>query len=267
MQSPKTLTVEIAQHFLQAPADVSLQEYDRIDEEASAVLASYNSSLYLDGITSLSSSAANALAHHKGGHLSLNGITSLSEMSVGALGALLKYDGVIMLGGVKYLSEEEVGFLAKHKGPLYVKGLILFPDRPVDLEAMGERPPASMPQGGQESQANHHGLEIGHKAVDELDLLPLELAAQNIADGLKASAKILKDTIRKFGIEVESGDVTKGPTVTLFELHPGLGVHPEMIAALSNRIAIAMRVDKVRILAPLQGRGTVGVEVPNNSAL
>ena len=94
---------------------------------------------------------------------------------------------------------------------------------------------------------------------------PPEPAARNIVDDLKASAKVLKDTVREFDIEVESGDVTKGPTVTLFELHPAPGVRVEKIAALSNNIAMAMRAEKVRILAPVPGKGTVGVEVPNLS--
>ena len=84
-------------------------------------------------------------------------------------------------------------------------------------------------------------------------------------EDLKASAKVLKDTVQEFGIEVESGDVTKGPTVTLFELHPAPGVRVEKISALSSNIAMAMRAEKVRILAPVPGKGTVGVEVPNSS--
>ena len=100
--------------------------------------------------------------------------------------------------------------------------------------------------------------------LDLLEQTP-EPAARNIVDDLKASAKILKDTVREFGIEVESGDVTKGPTVTLFELHPSPGVRVEKITALSNNVAMAMRAEKVRILAPVPGKGTVGVEVPNIS--
>ena len=100
-----------------------------------------------------------------------------------------------------------------------------------------------------------------------LDLLeqPPEPEARNIVDDLKASAKILRDTVREFDIEVESGDVTKGPTVTLFELHPAAGVRVEKISTLSNNIAMAMRAEKVRIQAPVPGKGTVGVEVPNIS--
>ena len=109
--------------------------------------------------------------------------------------------------------------------------------------------------------------ENNRYVLPPLDLLeqPTEPAARNIADDLQASAKILKDTIHEFGIEVESGDITKGPTVTLFELHPAPGVLLERIALLSNNIAMAMRVEEVRILAPVPGKRTVGVEVPNIS--
>ncbi|MEI6084789.1 MAG: DNA translocase FtsK [Verrucomicrobiota bacterium] len=100
-----------------------------------------------------------------------------------------------------------------------------------------------------------------------LDLLdpPPPVEARDVMDDLKASAAVLKETVREFGIEVESGDVTKGPTVTLFELHPAAGVRVERIASLSSNIAMAMRAEKVRIQAPVPGKGTVGVEVPNSS--
>ena len=118
--------------------------------------------------------------------------------------------------------------------------------------------------GSPKAQTNH---PLAEYALPPLDLLeqPPESAARNIVDDLKASAKILKDTVSEFGIEVESGDVTKGPTITLFELHPAPGVLIDKIAALSNNIAMAMRAEKVRILAPVPGKGTVGVEVPNLS--
>src|SRR5207247_1895505 len=75
-----------------------------------------------------------------------------------------------------------------------------------------------------------------------LDLLeqPPALAARNVMDDLKTSAQVLRDTVREFGIEVESGDVTKGPTVTLFELHPAPGVRVETLSALCSKLALAM---------------------------
>jgi S-DNA-T family DNA segregation ATPase FtsK/SpoIIIE len=100
-----------------------------------------------------------------------------------------------------------------------------------------------------------------------LDLLerPPALARRDVMEDLKASAKVLRETLQEFGIDVESGDVTKGPTVTLFELYPAAGVRVEKISGLSNNIAMAMRAEKVRILAPVPGKGTVGIEVPNSS--
>jgi len=103
--------------------------------------------------------------------------------------------------------------------------------------------------------------------LPSLDLLepPPPVAARDVMDDLKVQAANLKETVREFGIEVESGDVTKGPTVTLFELHPAAGVRVEKIASLSSNIAMAMRAEKVRILAPVPGKGTCGVEIPNSS--
>lgn len=100
-----------------------------------------------------------------------------------------------------------------------------------------------------------------------LELLeqPPALARRDVMEDLKASAKVLRETLQEFGIDVESGDVTKGPTVTLFELYPAAGVRVEKISSLSNNIAMAMRAEKVRILAPVPGKGTVGIEVPNSS--
>ncbi|HUI05411.1 MAG TPA: DNA translocase FtsK [Verrucomicrobiae bacterium] len=100
-----------------------------------------------------------------------------------------------------------------------------------------------------------------------LDLLeqPPALAQRNVMEDLKASARVLRETLQEFGIDVESGDVTKGPTVTLFELYPAAGVRVEKISSLSNNVAMTMRAEKVRILAPVPGKGTVGIEVPNSS--
>jgi S-DNA-T family DNA segregation ATPase FtsK/SpoIIIE len=100
--------------------------------------------------------------------------------------------------------------------------------------------------------------------LDVLEQPPLP-GKRDVMEDLKASARVLRETLQEFGIEVESGDVTKGPTVTLFELYPAAGVRVEKISSLSNNIAMTMRAEKVRILAPVPGKGTVGIEVPNSS--
>ncbi|MDW8344948.1 MAG: DNA translocase FtsK [Verrucomicrobiae bacterium] len=100
-----------------------------------------------------------------------------------------------------------------------------------------------------------------------LDLLalPPPVSERTRLEDLKQNALILRATLADFDIEVEVGDVTKGPTVTLYEFYPAPGVKVEKIAALSNNIALKMKVDKVRILTPVPGKGTVGIEVPNMS--
>jgi S-DNA-T family DNA segregation ATPase FtsK/SpoIIIE len=112
------------------------------------------------------------------------------------------------------------------------------------------------------------GAATGEQYVlPPLDLLerPPEPGQRTVMEDLKASALVLRNTLQEFGLDVETGDVTKGPTVTLFELHPAPGVKVEKISGLSNNIAMTMRAEKVRILAPVPGKGTVGVEVPNST--
>ena len=108
------------------------------------------------------------------------------------------------------------------------------------------------------------GEEYLLPTLDLLEQPPLP-GKRDVMEDLKASARVLRETLQEFGIEVESGDVTKGPTVTLFELYPAAGVRVEKISSLSNNVAMTMRAEKVRILAPVPGKGTVGIEVPNSS--
>jgi S-DNA-T family DNA segregation ATPase FtsK/SpoIIIE len=80
---------------------------------------------------------------------------------------------------------------------------------------------------------------------------------------LLANARLLKDTLEQFNIEVNEGDITKGPTITRYELHPAPGVKLERITGLANNIAAAIKAERINILAPVPGRNTVGIEVPN----
>ena len=80
---------------------------------------------------------------------------------------------------------------------------------------------------------------------------------------LLANARLLKETLLQFNIEVTEGDITKGPTITRYELHPAPGVRLERIAALANNISAAIKAERINILAPVPGRSSVGIEVPN----
>ncbi len=80
---------------------------------------------------------------------------------------------------------------------------------------------------------------------------------------LMANARLMQGTLAQFGIDVQLGDITKGPTITRYELHPAPGVKLEKIANLNNNIAAALKAERINILAPVPGKSSVGVEVPN----
>jgi S-DNA-T family DNA segregation ATPase FtsK/SpoIIIE len=80
---------------------------------------------------------------------------------------------------------------------------------------------------------------------------------------LMANARLIQATLAQHSIEVALDDIIKGPTITRYELHAASGVKLEEITALSNNIAAALKAERIHILAPIPGKSTVGVDVPN----
>jgi S-DNA-T family DNA segregation ATPase FtsK/SpoIIIE len=80
---------------------------------------------------------------------------------------------------------------------------------------------------------------------------------------LLANANLMRQTLAQFDVQVEVGDITKGPTITRYELHPAPGVKMEKITSYTNNIAAALKAERIHILAPIPGKNTVGIEVPN----
>ena len=83
---------------------------------------------------------------------------------------------------------------------------------------------------------------------------------------LDAMGAKLMDALRTFRVEGDLVGRTTGPVVTQFEVAPAAGVKVRQIANLSNDLALAMRAQSIRIVAPIPGKGAVGVEVPNPNA-
>lgn len=107
---------------------------------------------------------------------------------------------------------------------------------------------------------------IGNYQLPTLALLNFPDAAVKPTESkeeLMANARLMQNTLAQFDIEVALGDITKGPTITRYELHPAPGVRLEKITALSNNIAAALKAERIHILAPVPGKSSVGVEVPN----
>ena len=100
--------------------------------------------------------------------------------------------------------------------------------------------------------------------MDFLQLPDMTVKPTESKEELLANARLMQQTLAQFDIEVELGDITKGPTITRYELHPAPGVKLEKITALTNNIAAALKAERIHILAPVPGKSSVGVEVPNS---
>jgi S-DNA-T family DNA segregation ATPase FtsK/SpoIIIE len=107
---------------------------------------------------------------------------------------------------------------------------------------------------------------IGNYQLPPLDFLQhpdMTVKPTESKEELMANARLMQQTLAQFDIEVSLGDITKGPTITRYELHPAPGVKLEKITALSNNIAAALKAERIHILAPVPGKSSVGIEVPN----
>ena len=77
------------------------------------------------------------------------------------------------------------------------------------------------------------------------------------------TARALQRTLADFGLKVDLGEVHTGPVITRYEVYPAPGVKVERIANLANNLGMSLKAQAVRILAPVPGKGCVGIEVPN----
>lgn len=108
-------------------------------------------------------------------------------------------------------------------------------------------------------------LDLSHYKFPKLDLLkhyennlpPIDEEEQ-IANKNK-----ITQTLRNFGIEINSITATVGPTITLYEITPAAGVKINKIKHLEDDIALSLAALGIRIIAPIPGKGTIGIEVPN----
>ena len=97
-----------------------------------------------------------------------------------------------------------------------------------------------------------------------LELLEGDRGKSSFGD-IKANANIIKRTLYNFGIAVEMGEVSIGPSVTQFTLKPAEGIKLSKIVALQNDLSLALASHPLRIEAPIPGESLVGIEMPNKS--
>jgi len=101
-----------------------------------------------------------------------------------------------------------------------------------------------------------------------LDLLttPPPVSERQLTEDLQINAKILVETLREFGIEASCVNIDRGPAVTRYELTPAPGVKLTKIVSLADDLALVMKAASCHVVAPIPGKGRVGIDVPNSSA-
>ncbi|MFE8596020.1 DNA translocase FtsK [Archangium violaceum] len=102
-------------------------------------------------------------------------------------------------------------------------------------------------------------------SLPPLDVLEIEKKERSALDkdAFLTTAEKLRAKLADFGISGEVVEIRPGPVVTMYEFLPGPGIKVSKIAALQDDLAMAMEAMRVRIVAPIPGKGVVGIEVPN----
>ncbi|WP_331489707.1 DNA translocase FtsK [Tepidibacter hydrothermalis] len=101
--------------------------------------------------------------------------------------------------------------------------------------------------------------------IPSLDLLKESTSNTDLKDKkqILKNAKVLEQTLKDFGVEAQINQVTKGPTITRYEIQPKAGVKVSKIVGLVDDIALSLAAKSIRIEAPIPGKAAVGIEVPN----
>ncbi len=139
----------------------------------------------------------------------------------------------------------------------------------VDIEKTGELPEKKeKTEAEEEDKLPNQWEEKIEYVMPGLDLL--EAAPEEdykvAEEELTRNAELLKEKLKLFDIEIKDISVTPGPVVTLYEIVPAPGVKISKIVGLENDIALALAARGIRIIAPIPGKGAIGVEIPNAKA-
>lgn len=144
-------------------------------------------------------------------------------------------------------------------------------DKPVDKEPDFEVEVADDDEDenyrGKETEPYNPKLDLENYRFPTIDLMKhyenneptINMEEQN------ANKDKIINTLRSFGIEISTIKATVGPTVTLYEITPEQGVRISKIRGLEDDIALSLSALGIRIIAPIPGKGTIGIEVPNSN--
>lgn len=149
---------------------------------------------------------------------------------------------------------------------LVKKAIPVEPEKTIDIdlgkeEEVKEAAAATVPF--QSAGAEATNMVLYH--YPPVSLLKIPTAGKNtdLTDELKANAELLVNTLKSFGVQTRVIDISRGPTVTRYELQPSAGVKISKITGLADDIALNLAAAGVRIEAPIPNKAAVGIEVPN----
>ncbi len=110
-------------------------------------------------------------------------------------------------------------------------------------------------------------LELANYSFPKLDLLKEYDETISVdEEELEANKNRIVETLGNYGVGIDKIKATVGPTVTLYEIVPSTGVRISKIKNLEDDIALSLSALGIRIIAPIPGRGTIGIEVPNKKS-
>lgn len=108
--------------------------------------------------------------------------------------------------------------------------------------------------------------ELSNYKLPPLDLLNNTVTKVSVSnEELRENIKKIVDTLGNFNIKIDDIEATIGPTVTLYEIKPAPGIRIQTIKRLEDDIALSLAAHGIRIIAPIPGKDTVGIEVPNKN--
>jgi DNA segregation ATPase FtsK/SpoIIIE, S-DNA-T family len=173
--------------------------------------------------------------------------------------------------------------IRKHEKELKKKGFLpeepepeaaVYPEpRIIDSSAaIAERSKPSIPELKGRGREKDSVLAVAERHIENYELPsvtllePIDLEGRKAADPaeLKLIQHVLIDTLKQFNIEASPGDITRGPTITRYEVYPARGVRVDKISSLERDLARATRAERINILAPIPGKDTVGIEIANS---
>ena len=155
---------------------------------------------------------------------------------------------------------DEDGWISITAEPVEEKDISTLVAAAMEKPAASEQAAAAAPVDETEPvdtyQYQYPPIELFEKSQDETD--------PGAQEELKANAQKLVDTLESFGVRTRVLDISRGPSVTRYEVQPMAGVKISRITSLADDIALNLAVADVRMEAPIPGKPAVGIEVPNH---